>query len=115
MRERRFELMFQPVVALSDRSAQHHEVLVRFDGEESPFAVIRMAEELDIIENLDRAARPMRPASGCGRTRPRRLRLAVNVSGRTITSPGFLKMVQRLAERRRPGRPADVRGDRRAR
>jgi PAS domain S-box-containing protein len=97
VRERRFELMFQPVVALSDRSVHHHEVLVRFDGEESPFAVIRMAEELDIIENLDRAIAD-EAAKRLRADKTKKLRLAVNVSGRTITSPGFLKMVQRLAE-----------------
>jgi EAL domain-containing protein (putative c-di-GMP-specific phosphodiesterase class I) len=88
--------MFQPVVLLADNSIHHHEVLVRFDRDRSPFAMIRMAEELDIIESLDRAVadeaikRLRADASG-------KLRLAVNVSGRTIVSGGFLKMIERLS------------------
>jgi EAL domain-containing protein (putative c-di-GMP-specific phosphodiesterase class I) len=94
VKARRFELMFQPVVDLTDGEAHHYEVLVRFDGKRSPFAMIRMAEELDIIESLDRAVadesiKRLRADKGG------KLRLAVNVSGRTITSPGFLKMIER--------------------
>ncbi|MDR3513654.1 MAG: EAL domain-containing protein [Caulobacteraceae bacterium] len=93
---RRFELMFQPVVALSDLSVRHHEVLVRFDRDRSPFAMIRMAEELDIIESLDRAVAD-EAVKRLRADRTRTLRLAVNVSGRTIVSPGFLEMISRLA------------------
>jgi EAL domain-containing protein (putative c-di-GMP-specific phosphodiesterase class I) len=96
VRERRFELMFQPVVLLADSSIHHHEVLVRFDRDRSPFAMIRMAEELDIIESLDRAVvdesiKRLR-ADQTGQ-----LRLAVNVSGRTIISPGYIRMLERQA------------------
>ncbi|MEJ0064500.1 MAG: hypothetical protein WDM85_03035 [Caulobacteraceae bacterium] len=41
--ERRFKLVYQPVVALSNGALHHHEVLVRFGEEESPFPMIRMA------------------------------------------------------------------------
>lgn len=92
---RRFELMFQPVVALKDLSVHHHEVLVRFDRDRSPFAMIRMAEELDIIESLDRAVAD-EAVKRLRADRTRKLRLAVNVSGRTIVSPGFLEMIGRL-------------------
>ena len=34
---------------------RHYETLVRFKEGQSPFAMIRMAEELDVIEDLDRA------------------------------------------------------------
>lgn len=97
VQSRRFELMFQPVVGLNDQVVHHHEVLVRFDRDRSPFAMIRMAEELDIIETLDRAVAEeavKRLRADRGRT----LRLAVNVSGRTIVSPGFLEMVTNLAK-----------------
>jgi EAL domain-containing protein (putative c-di-GMP-specific phosphodiesterase class I) len=95
---RRFDLAYQPVISLTDGLVHHHEVLVRFDGDRSPYAMIRMAEELDIIESLDRAVadeaiKTMR-ADATGQ-----LRLAVNVSGRTIISPGYVKMIERLTER----------------
>ena len=94
---RQFDLTYQPVVSLADGTVHHHEVLVRFDGDRSPYAMIRMAEELDIIESLDRAVadeaiKAMR-ADATGR-----LNLAVNVSGRTIISPGYVKMIERLTE-----------------
>jgi EAL domain-containing protein (putative c-di-GMP-specific phosphodiesterase class I) len=94
---RRFELMFQPVVSLADESVHHHEVLVRFDRDRSPFAMIRMAEELDIIESLDRAVAD-EAVKRLRADKTRRLRLAVNVSGRTIVSSGFLGLIERLAK-----------------
>jgi EAL domain-containing protein (putative c-di-GMP-specific phosphodiesterase class I) len=95
--QRRFRLVYQPVVSLRDGSVHHHEALVRFEGDASPFAMIRMAEELDIIEALDCAVldevvKAMR-ADRTGKTK-----LAANVSGRTITSPSFMQAVARHAK-----------------
>jgi EAL domain-containing protein (putative c-di-GMP-specific phosphodiesterase class I) len=91
----RFKLAYQPVVGLKTGELHHHEVLVRFGPEESPFPMIRMAEELDLIEELDlavvhRAAEEM--------ARAPQLKLAVNVSGRTITSPGFIARIDALVK-----------------
>jgi EAL domain-containing protein (putative c-di-GMP-specific phosphodiesterase class I) len=91
--ERRFKLVYQPVVNLKSGGLQHHEVLVRFGDDESPFPMIRVAEELDLIEDLDlaiaqRAAAELAADEG--------LKLAVNISGRTITSPVFVSEVSRL-------------------
>jgi EAL domain-containing protein (putative c-di-GMP-specific phosphodiesterase class I) len=91
--QRRFALHFQPVVDLATGDAHHHEVLVRFENGGSPFSMIRLAEEFDLIEELDRAVveqtirrlRAERDAS---------IRLAVNISGRTITSSAFITQVQ---------------------
>jgi EAL domain-containing protein (putative c-di-GMP-specific phosphodiesterase class I) len=77
--KRDFKLVYQPVVSLSDGQLHHYETLVRFNGDQSPFAMIRMAEELDIIEDLDRA-------------------IAVNVSGRTIVSTGYVEAMSRLGK-----------------
>ena len=96
VRARRFKMVYQPVVSMADGSVHHHEVLVRFDGDRSPFAMIRMAEELDIIEHLDRAIAE-ETALKLRADRTGRLRLAVNVSGRTIVSPGFMDTVHDLA------------------
>ena len=95
VRARRFKLVFQPVIAIDDGSVHHHEVLVRFDGDRSPFAMIRMAEELDIIEHLDCAV--AEEAVLRLRADPtKKLRLAVNVSGRTIVNPSFVDSVTKL-------------------
>ncbi len=93
---KRFKLVFQPVVSMKDGSVHHHEVLVRFDGDRSPFAMIRMAEELDIIEHLDRAVAE-EAAARLRNDQSGKLRLAVNVSGRTIVSAGFIEGVTKLA------------------
>ena len=93
--ERRFTLAYQPVVRLSDASLHHHEVLVRFESGDSPFALVRMAEEFDLIEELDRAVVEMAvvqlKADRGGATR-----LAVNLSGRTITSPAFIDGIEAM-------------------
>jgi EAL domain-containing protein (putative c-di-GMP-specific phosphodiesterase class I) len=97
--ERKFKLVFQPVVRLSDGSVHHHECLIRFDGDQSPFAMIRMAEELDLIEDLDRVVAEETVnkllADNTGK-----LRLACNASGRSIISPGFIQGIERLAKPR---------------
>ena len=93
IRHRRFSLAFQPVVTLADGTLHHHEVLVRFGVEGSPFPTIRMAEELELIETLDNAileatlAVLQRDPSQC---------LAVNVSGRSIMSEMFVTETVRL-------------------
>lgn len=88
IRDKRFRLVYQPVVSLTDKSIHHYETLVRFGDEQSPFPLIRMAEEMELIEPLDlaileRALEVMSRDPG--------LKLAVNVSGRTIASPQFVE------------------------
>ena len=84
--ERRFNLVYQPVVSLKTGDLHHHEVLVRFGDDASPFPMIRMAEELDLIEGLDFAIAERAVGE---LTADPKLKLAVNVSGRTIISPSF--------------------------
>jgi EAL domain-containing protein (putative c-di-GMP-specific phosphodiesterase class I)/GGDEF domain-containing protein len=88
IREKRFRLVFQPVVSLKDGGLHHYETLVRFGDEESPFPLIRMAEEMELIEQLDFAI--LERAVGVLVEEPK-LKLAVNVSGRTIGSAAFVE------------------------
>ena len=87
---RQFKLVYQPVVSLLNGDIRHYETLVRFKDGESPFAMIRMAEELDVIEDLDRAVAD-EAVKRLRADRTGRLKLAVNVSGRTIVSSGFVE------------------------
>jgi len=92
--ERSFRLVYQPVVDLKNGGAlHHHEVLVRFGEDESPFPLIRMAEELDLIEPLDLAIveRALERLVVDGA-----LTLAVNISGRTIGSFEFVEAVRAM-------------------
>jgi EAL domain-containing protein (putative c-di-GMP-specific phosphodiesterase class I) len=87
---RQFKLVFQPVVSLSTGEVRHYETLVRFKDGQSPFDMIRMAEELDVIQDLDWAV----AEEALKRLRADRLetlKLAVNVSGRSIVSSGFVE------------------------
>jgi len=93
---RQFKLVFQPVVSLADGEVRHYETLVRFKDGQSPFAMIRMAEELDVIEDLDRAVADEAVKRLCA-DKSGRLKLAVNVSGRTIVSPGFIESLIAMA------------------
>lgn len=86
IRDRQFRLTYQPVVRLMDGRVSHHEVLVRFGAEASPFPTIRAAEEMDLIEPLDLAI--LEEALGVLVAQPK-VSLAVNVSGRTIASDAF--------------------------
>ena len=102
IRHRRFRLAYQPVVSLLDGSLHHHEVLVRFGAEASPFPTIRMAEEMDLIEPLDGAILEETLAV---LQRDQNIVLAVNVSGRSIMSEAYVaRAVDLLAKR------PDVRG-----
>jgi len=89
---RAFKLVFQPVVSLTTGEVRHHETLVRFQDGQSPFAMIRMAEELDVIEDLDRAIAE-EAIKRLKADRMEVLKLAVNVSGRSIVSPSFVEML----------------------
>ncbi|HVM99062.1 MAG TPA: EAL domain-containing protein [Caulobacteraceae bacterium] len=91
--DRRFKLVFQPVVTIATGQLHHHEVLVRFGEDESPFPMIRMAEELDLIETLDLA---VVDGAAAELSRDGKLKLAVNVSGRTITSAAFVERARAL-------------------
>ncbi|RYF94075.1 MAG: phosphodiesterase [Caulobacteraceae bacterium] len=96
--QRRFTLAYQPVVRLADGSLHHHEALVRFEDNASPFAMVRMAEEFDLIEELDQAVleQAIRRLKG---DRSGALRLAVNISGRSIGSSPFVEGLQRMIAR----------------
>lgn len=93
--QRRFNLAFQPVVDLKSGAAHHHEVLVRFEDGGSPFALIRMAEEFDLIEELDHAI-VEQAVKKLANDQERKLKLAVNVSGRTIVNETVVDHIGRL-------------------
>jgi len=94
---RNFKMVFQPVVSLTDGTVHHHEALIRFEGDRSPFAMIRMAEELDIIEDLDIAVAE-ETVKRLRADKTKLTRLAFNASGRTIVSSTFIEAVERLTK-----------------
>jgi len=95
--DKQFKLVFQPVVNLKAKGVlHHHEVLVRFGENDSPFPMIRMAEELDLIEPLDLAVVEQTVQKLASN---HKFRLAANVSGRSIVSTSFVDGVTRILKK----------------
>lgn len=99
VKEQNFELVFQPIVDLKTLEVEHYEALVRFEDGQSPFSMIRMAEELALIEQLDLAI-AAKAFEKIHANRTKRLRLAINVSGRSIEDPGFIAELRRVTAKR---------------
>jgi EAL domain-containing protein (putative c-di-GMP-specific phosphodiesterase class I) len=87
-KERKFDLVYQPVASLRSGAPSHYEVLSRFPGAVEPFATIRMAEELEIIETFDLAVAAR--AIDVLKANPPSIKLAVNLSGRSFLQPRFM-------------------------
>ncbi len=95
VKERRFGLVYQPVVELATGSLAHFEVLVRLDGDKSPAEAIQMAEELELIESLDLAV-VERVVKKIKADRTGKLRLAANVSARSLMRHSFISNLLKL-------------------
>ncbi|MEZ5669791.1 MAG: EAL domain-containing protein [Alphaproteobacteria bacterium] len=89
-----FSLAFQPIASLADRTVVHHEALIRFRKDESPYEAIVFAEEVGIIEDLDLAvARKVRDFLWNESLTSPDLRIAVNLSARSLESDSFLEQL----------------------
>jgi EAL domain-containing protein (putative c-di-GMP-specific phosphodiesterase class I) len=104
VREEKFDLSFQPIVELANGSLHHFEVLARFADGASPFEKVQFAEEIGVIEKFDfavctRAVSTMRSASCDGAFQP--LRLAVNLSGRSLDNALFIRLLLALLDENR--------------
>lgn len=97
---RDFALVYQPVVNLTTSEVDHYETFVRLGAESSPAQQIQMAEEMDMIQDLDMAVvqavvQQLLKASNT------KLRLAANISARSLMRPAFaekLLTVMRYAQ-----------------
>lgn len=95
-----FEAVFQPIVRLADGRVSHYEVLARVEAS-SPADVIRFAEGIGMIEELDLAV-CSRAMALLESERGRRLpSLAVNLSGGSVQSAAFVRSLLLLLERSR--------------
>ncbi len=102
-----FELYFQPIVDLWSNVVHHFECLVRFgDAGASPYNTVVFAEDTGLVGELDlaictRAIEFMRGSVGTELP----LRFAVNLSGRSLSSPALAARLLRLI-----GSANDLRG-----
>lgn len=89
VRDRNFELHYQPIVDLKNRNIHHHEALTRFGNNLSPAPAIRMAEELALIETFDRTVAEM-AIERLKRPEHSKLKVAVNVSGASLSNDAYV-------------------------
>lgn len=93
-----FQLYFQPIVDLWSNAVHHFECLVRFgDSGNSPYSTVVFAEDTGLVGELDlaicaRAITFMRQGVGGEPS----LRFAVNLSGRSLSSPSMAARLLQL-------------------
>jgi EAL domain-containing protein (putative c-di-GMP-specific phosphodiesterase class I) len=101
-----FVLHYQPIVSLEDSQISHYEALVRLcdqpDGTlTAPGEFLPAAERYGLVGSLDRLV--ISKAIACMAAQAQAgapVRLAVNLSGLSITDPGLLEHIHRELERR---------------
>lgn len=93
-----FELYLQPIVDLQSASIDHYESLIRFEADKSPFEIVRFAEDMALVTDLDAAVLHRALAMLSDNSINQDIGLAINVSGLTIQSQPF---VQHVIERYR--------------
>ncbi|WP_374634099.1 EAL domain-containing protein [Ferrovibrio sp.] len=95
--QRNFEMVFQPIVGLSDRKLHHYEALVRFEDGGSPFETIRLAEGVHLIGEFDLAVvKRVMDTLAEARQRGERPEIAVNLSGHSMESTVFIAALREL-------------------
>ncbi|MDP3405511.1 MAG: EAL domain-containing protein [Brevundimonas sp.] len=102
VRERNFELNYQPIVDLKSGAIHHFEALSRFSGTRGPAETIHMAEELALIDAFDvavaeKALERLRRPDGASFT------FAVNVSGASLADDRYVGALLRMTA----GNPRD--------
>ncbi|MEH6664428.1 MAG: EAL domain-containing protein [Brevundimonas sp.] len=87
--ERAFELHYQPIVDLHTGDVHHFEALTRFSEGVSPAGAIRMAEELALVVELDKAVadKAIRKLNSPGFGL---IRIAVNVSANSLEGDDYV-------------------------
>ncbi|HRK97467.1 MAG TPA: EAL domain-containing protein [Alphaproteobacteria bacterium] len=87
-----FQLKFQPIVMMNTLKVSHHEVLVRFNTDNSPFEMITMCEDIGLSPDMDLAiCRQSLKFADQNRKKTNIGHLAVNLSGQSIQNEIFVK------------------------
>ena len=99
VRDRRFELHYQPIVDLKTSAVHHFEALARFKGSASPANAIRMAEEMALIDSFDIAVAE-KALSRLRQQGAGLLRFAINVSGASLADDRYVEALLRMTASR---------------
>ncbi|MBL8671898.1 MAG: EAL domain-containing protein [Alphaproteobacteria bacterium] len=97
-----FNTVFQPVVKLRTRDPHHYEALARFDPKAidiKPYEFVRLAEDVGLVSDFDLATtkRCLQHLVGCDREKSD-LPIAVNLSGRSLSTPAFCDALDKLLQ-----------------
>lgn len=96
---RDMQLRFQPIVDLKRREPHHYEVLVRFDGDKSPYELIKFAESMHIVHEMDLAICQSAIDYLETQKSQKGLRLAVNLSAQSLENEIFASCLQEMLKR----------------
>ncbi len=88
--DRRFDLHLQPIVDLKNREVRHFELLLRFQKGHSPYPWITFAEGVGMIQDLDMAVFTRAIEFLRTGTSDKRVSVAVNLSGQSISNERFV-------------------------
>ena len=93
----RFEAAFQPVVDLKHRTISHYEALARLPDQSSPYNAIVFAENVGLIADFDLAmVHKVLAQLAKAKLRGSATKVAINISGRSLTSHSFLAALHKL-------------------
>lgn len=94
-----FDVAFQPIVEIVTGKTSHYEALARFSGgsDRSPYELITFAENTGLICDFDFAmCRKLLDLLGETNRTGQRLKIAMNLSGRSVGNVAFLTALQDL-------------------
>jgi EAL domain-containing protein (putative c-di-GMP-specific phosphodiesterase class I) len=94
-----FDIVYQPIVGLTDGRIHHYEVLTRFAEGGSPFETLQLAENVGLICDFDvavcrRVAQVIQKDVAAGKP----LDYAVNLSGRSIQEARVIEALRKAVE-----------------
>lgn len=93
--EQTIQLAFQPIVRLATGEVHHYEMLARFEPDASPFEMIQFAERIGMIEEVDLAI-CQRAITVLERLQNKNIKIAVNISGRSLGGDAFVEALGEL-------------------
>lgn len=94
-------LRFQPIVDLKHRRPHHFEVLVRFEGDKSPYELIKFAESMHLVHEMDLAVCERAIAHLENGATGRPITVAVNVSAQSLQNEIFVARLQEMVRAHR--------------
>ncbi len=95
----RFSIHFQPIVELNTLNVTHHEVLARFNTEDSPYELIVLGEDVGIAPDIDMSVCRQTLKYADKHKKDNIGKLAVNLSGVSIQNEQFVaSLIKTLKE-----------------